>query len=319
MARCSVTSFNIEKERTGKLADVKNRQLPLLCFVNYKNLLIFFRYYAIIIFKVYERFVFNMHFENHEPIQYKQNILFRVIFQARFPEIMKIQHEAPIAFQDAIRKEGYIEIEHSIPANLPGIIPNQVLDTGKQFHFLTEHKDWEVTLGQGFIALNCHGNYMNYNEFKEKLETVLRIFDNIYQPSYFTRIGLMYRNMANRAILHNLQEVSVKSFIPEYIFPLLVTPMANDVSKLQTISQFDDKEIKANVTHTFSPVSGNFGQRRITNEESYLIDIDCFYDRNIGEIDEVLAKCDLFKRHERNIFEWSITNTLRDAMEKSET
>ncbi|MYF57128.1 TIGR04255 family protein [Candidatus Poribacteria bacterium] len=147
----------------------------------------------------------------------------------------------------------------------------------------------------------------------------MRIFNGIYEPSYFTRIGLMYRNMANRAILHNLQEVSVKSFIPEYIFPLLGTPIANDVSKLQTISQFDDKEIKANVTHTFSPVSGSFGQRRITDEESYLIDIDCFYDRNIGEIDEVLAKCDLFKRHERNIFEWSITNTLRDAMGKSET
>lgn len=103
-----------------------------------------------------------MHFENHEPIQYKQNILFRVIFQARFPEIMRIQHEAPIAFQDNIREEGYTEIEHSIPADLPGIIPNQALDIGKQFHFLTEHKDWEVTLGQGFIALNCHGHYKNY-------------------------------------------------------------------------------------------------------------------------------------------------------------
>lgn len=92
-----------------------------------------------------------MHFENHKPVQYKHNILFRVIFQARFPEIMRIEHEAPIAFQDDIRKEGYIEIEHSIPVDLPGI-PNQVLDTGRQFHFLTEHKDWEVALGKGFIA-----------------------------------------------------------------------------------------------------------------------------------------------------------------------
>ena len=107
-----------------------------------------------------------MHFENHIPVQYKHNILFRVIFQARFPEIMRILHEVPIKFQDAIRKVGYTEIEHSIPADLPGI-PNQVLDTGRQLHFLTEHKDCEVTLGKDFIVLNCHGNYMNYNEFKE--------------------------------------------------------------------------------------------------------------------------------------------------------
>ena len=260
-----------------------------------------------------------MHFEYHEPIQYKQNILFRVIFQARFPEIMRIQHEAPINFQEAIREKGYTEIEHSIPANLPGITPNQALDSGRQFHFLTEHKDWEVTLGQSFIALNCHGDYKNYIDFKEKLEKIVGIFYEEYKPSYFTRIGIMYRNMANNSFLPHLQEINVKSFIPKYIFPLLKTPMANDVSKLQTISQFDDKEIKANVTHTFSLVSGRFGQRRFTNQESYLIDIDCFYDRNIGEIDEVFAKCDLFKRHERNIFEWSITDALRDAMGKSET
>ncbi len=81
----------------------------------------------------------------------------------------------------------------------------------------------------------------------------------------------------------------------------------------------DDNQIKANVTHTLSQVSGRFGQKNVANEESYVIDIDCFYDRNIGEIDEVLAKCDLFKRHERNIFEWSITDTLRDAIGRSQS
>ena len=32
-----------------------------------------------------------MHFENYEPVEYKHNIL----FQARFPEIMRIQYEPP--------------------------------------------------------------------------------------------------------------------------------------------------------------------------------------------------------------------------------
>ena len=258
-----------------------------------------------------------MHFENYEPIEYKHNILFQVVFQARFPEIMRIQHEPPIAFQDAIRKEGYTEIIHSSPAALPGIIPNQALDIGKIFHFLSEKKDWEVSLGQGFISLNCHRNYRNYSEFSEKLEKVLRIFYKIYSPPYFTRIGLMYRNMANTVFLPPLQQMSVESFIPEYIFPVLATPMADDVLHLQTVSQFDDKEIKATVTHTLSQVSGGFGQKRVTNEKSYIIDIDCFYDRNVGVIDEIFTKCNLFKQHERNIFEWSITNALREAMGKS--
>ena len=259
-----------------------------------------------------------MHFENYESVEYKHNILFQVVFQARFPEIMRIQHEPPIGFQDAIRTEGYTEINHSVPAALPGIMPNQALDIGRLFHFLPEQKDWEVTLGQDVISLNCHRNYRNYSEFKEKLEKVLRIFYEVYRPSYFTRIGLMYRNMANGVFLPHLQQVNVESFIPEYIFPVLATPMANDILNLRTRSRFHDNQIKATVTHTLSQISGVFGHRRVTNEKSYVIDIDCFYDRNVGVINDIFTKCDLFKQHEQNIFEWSITDALREAMGTSE-
>ena len=258
-----------------------------------------------------------MHFEKYESVQYEHNILFQVVFQARFPEIMRIQHEPPIDFQDAIREEGYTEINHSSPSALPGIIPNQALDIGRNFHFLPEKKDWEVILGSDFISLNCHRNYKNYSDFKEKLEKVLPIFCQIYTPPYFTRIGLMYRNMANGVFLPHLQQVNVGSFIPKHIFPVLATPMADNVMSLQTVSQFDDNQIKANVTHTLSQVSGVFGQRQVTNEDSYIIDIDCFYERNVGVIDEVFTKCDLFKQVERDIFEWSITDALREAMGRS--
>ena len=260
-----------------------------------------------------------MHFQNYEPIKYKHNILFHVVFQARFPEIMRIQHELPIAFQDAIRTEGYTEIIHGSPAVLPGIMPNQALDIGKTFNFLSEQKDWEIILTGNSISLNCHRNYRDYSDFKERLEKVLPIFYNIYRPSYFTRIGLMYRNMANSVFLPHLQQISVESFIPEHIFPVLATPMVDDVLNLQTMSRFDDSEMKATVTHTLSQVSGGFGHRQVTNEKSYIIDIDCFYERNVGAIDEVFTKCDLFKRVERNIFQWSITDALRAAMGKSES
>lgn len=259
-----------------------------------------------------------MHFENYEPVQYKHNILFHVVFQARFPEIMRIQHEPPIDFQDALKKEGYTEITRGLLSDSPGMIPGQALDDiGRMFNFLPEQKDWEITLGQDFIALNCHRNYKNYSEFKEKLEKVLRIFYEIYEPPYFTRIGLMYRNMANRVFLPHLKQISVESFIPEHIFPVLMTPRADDVLSLQTVSQFDDNEIKVNVGHTLSQVSGVFGQRQVTDEKSYIIDIDCFYDRNVGVIDEIFTKCDIFKKLERNFFEWSITEALREAMGKS--
>ena len=260
-----------------------------------------------------------MHFKYYEPVEYEHNILFHVVFQARFPEIMRIQHEPPIAFQDAIRKEGYTEINQSMLPTLPGIIPDQALDRGRTFHFLREEKDWEVTLGQGFVSLNCHRNYTNYSEFSEKLTKALQIFHGIYRPPYYTRIGLMYRNMANKVFLPHQQQMNILSFIPEHIFPVLTTDMEKDILNLQMVSQFGDKEIKATATHTLSQISGVFGHRRVTNEQSYVIEIDCFYERNVGVINEILAKCNTFKEIERNIFEWSITNALREAMGKSES
>ena len=50
-----------------------------------------------------------MRFEEAKRVEYKHNILFNVVFQARFPEIMKIPHEEPAAFQDILRKAGYPE------------------------------------------------------------------------------------------------------------------------------------------------------------------------------------------------------------------
>ena len=43
-----------------------------------------------------------MHFKKFERVEYEKNILFEVVFQARFPEIMKISHEQPVDFQDII-------------------------------------------------------------------------------------------------------------------------------------------------------------------------------------------------------------------------
>lgn len=56
-----------------------------------------------------------MNFQERERVEYEHNILFEVVFQASFPEIMKISQEAPGAFQDIVRKKGYPEFSSEIP------------------------------------------------------------------------------------------------------------------------------------------------------------------------------------------------------------
>lgn len=261
-----------------------------------------------------------MRFEKFERVEYKHNILFEVLFQARFPEILKISQEMPTNFQDTVRKEGYPELVLDIPALTPTTPKEleEVVSTAKVFHFLSEEKDWKVSLSKDFIALTCSGNYRNYVDFREKLENLLQTFSKIYEPSYFTRIGLRHKNVANKVSLPHAKQ-GVEAFIPRHIFPELATPIAVDIETLRKISQFNDGNMKANVAHVLSKVSGRFRKKQFANERSYVIDVDCFSESRIGGTNDVLTKCDIFKRLSWNIFQWSITDNLRDAMERSKS
>ena len=261
-----------------------------------------------------------MRFEEFERVEYKHNILFEVLFQARFPEILKISQEIPVEFQDIIRKEGYPELVSDIPL-LPSDMPKELkeaVSTAKVFRFFSKEKDWEVSLTQNFIALTCHGNYKNYEDYRERLEKVLRIFDNVYEPSYFTRIGIRHKNIANKVLFPNAEQ-KIETFIPEHIFPELAKPIVEDIESLQKKSQFNDGNTKATVLHIWAQISGKFGQKQLTNEKAYIIDIDCFSENKTEGIKNVLNICDTFKRVNWDIFQWSITEDLRDAMGRTKS
>ena len=255
-----------------------------------------------------------MHFEEFERVEYKNHILFEVLIQVRFPEIMRISQKEPIDFQEIIRKEGYPEFATGI-RDLPSELEENT-STNKIFQFLSEEKDWKITLATDNIALTCNENYRNYADFREKLEKVLQIFYEIYEPSYFTRIGLRHKNIANKTVFPDVK-LGVEDFIPEHIFPELTTTIAKDIETLQKISQFNDGEMRANVVHVLAEVSGRLKQKQFTDEKSYIIDIDCFLESKTEGIENVLTKYDIFKRLNWNIFQWSITDVLREAMEES--
>ena len=208
-------------------------------------------------------------------------------------------------------KEGYTEFEQGSSSNLTERVENYLPDDFRVFHFFTEQGDWDCVLSRNSLGLNCIANYFNSNDFRQKLENILHIFCEIYKVPYFTRIGIKHDNMANSVFIPNLK-VDLQSFIPEYIFPMLKTPIANDVMNLLTQSIFDDGEVRAIVKHSLLQVSGIFAQKQISNELSYVVEVDCFYEQRTGvKIDEILSKYDRLHELWWNIFQWSITDDLR--------
>lgn len=68
-----------------------------------------------------------MKFKHCDRVEYNKNVLFEVVFQARYPEIMRISAEEPADFQDIVRQEGYPESELSVGVtNLPPEMPTEL-------------------------------------------------------------------------------------------------------------------------------------------------------------------------------------------------
>ena len=61
---------------------------------------------------------------------------------------------------------------------------------------------------------------------------VLQTCSEIYEPSYFTRIGLRYRDIANRTYLPHMKK-GVETFIPEHIFSGIIYPYSSRYQKFR--------------------------------------------------------------------------------------
>lgn len=267
-----------------------------------------------------------MKFETAPRVEYEKNVLFEVLFQARFPKILKISREEPAQFQEIIRKNGYPESDSTIPM-LPAEIPDEVKrvitqsmgGVEKEYNFYSENRDWKIAISKDFVALSCLGvgSYLNYQDFEQRLKTLLETFEGIYEPAYYNRIGLRYRNMVNNSIVP-LNGNNVRQLMPEYIFPEIASSMGDEIEMLEKNSQFKDSKMFANVSHALIKVNGGInassGEIKINNEESYLIDIDCYNSNKVKGVENVLTECRNFKDTEWNIFQWSINDTLRGLM-----
>ena len=253
--------------------------------------------------------------------EYQRNILFEVIFQARFPRIMKISNELPVNFQDQIRRQGFPETEIKKVSDVPAAIPipeqirQAVLGLGDdEYRFFSEDRKWQITLTKDSVALQCTG-YKNYTEFEERLRTTLAVFGKEYEPNYFNRIGLRYRNLANKTTLGI--DKDIREFVPAHVAPELQESTKDEikVKGIEKILVLEDETSTVNVRYVYGELSGKVGIYNLNDEKSYIIDIDCYTTEKKRKVEDAIATSRTFNRGNiRNIFQWSITDTLREAM-----
>ena len=147
---------------------------------------------------------------------YEKNPVAEVICQFRFPEILTIEANLPVDFQEAIRKDfpRYQKREDKLPP-LPGKQPASV--TNHQFS--SADGIWRVNLTSRFFSLACT-RYSSWENFAGRLDRPLAAFLKIYQPAYYERVGLRYVNVISRKAL-DLEGIPFSQMIqPCYLGPL---------------------------------------------------------------------------------------------------
>ena len=141
-------------------------------------------------------------FSNEERYILQKNQLGDVICQLRFPEILLISAQPPVAFQEMIRDEfpQYAKLNSNPAPKISGTpghlsLENQPATVNHQF--VSADGRWRVNLAGNFISLSCN-RYICWEEFAKKLDKPLAAFIKIYKPAFFQRIGLRYLNFISR-------------------------------------------------------------------------------------------------------------------------
>ena len=245
-----------------------------------------------------------------DRVLYDKNPLESVICQVKFPTILRVDSELPSAFQDRIRetfplfREPSVE-EVNIPPEFAKLLGKQFERLpGRNYNFLSEDENWQVNLTRDFLALTCR-KYERWEIFKEQLQIPLKAFCDEYKPSFFSRVGLRYRNIIRRSVL-GVSELTWGVLLSANIAgELAVEDAAEHIRNFKKEILFDlPDSAQARMLH---------GLTTANDEQAYLIDTD-FFATSKTEANNVWEKLGTFNQYARGIFRWCISERLHDAM-----
>lgn len=259
-------------------------------------------------------------FSRNDRVCYKKNQLGEVICQLRFPEILTIEANVPVDFQEAIRQEFprySVRKEAPLPklTGAPGNLQLEKQPQNNNYQFVSADGVWRVNLTSRFISMAC-SRYTTWEDFAAKLDKPLVAFIKIYHPAYFERVGLRYLNFISRNAL-GLEGTPYRELIqPQYLGLLADEEVLEGATTRATV----DAELairggcRAKI-HAGPGLVKRNGQQ--DKEAKFVLDLDLYMMGNVavnlsaGSLQTLHAQAD-------SIFRGAITDTLHDAMEPEE-
>jgi len=255
-----------------------------------------------------------MPFPPSDRVIYSKNPLKEVICQLRFPTILEIGSEPPALFQKKIRATYplYEKGEAPLPKEIAEILaqfPIPKPSEGISHKFLTADSNRFISLASGFVALTDH-KYQRWEQFRRELVLAQTSLEEVYQPTFYSRIGLRYRDVIDKEEI-GLGNEPWDSLLNSPLIGLLgASNIGGHVRTIQTEASIKIDEVPggfATLRHGLGPPSQ--GEKPV-----YVIDVDLYTnERSSGN--DVSSILDRFNRIVGNLFRWAISSKLHQALE----
>lgn len=251
-----------------------------------------------------------MRFPVSERIVFEHNPLVEVLFEARFPTILTIATEPPAVFQEAVRgtHPGYrrqhsVELPPGLAAAFEGIsLPTPPEATTHWFE--TADGSRSISLGAGFVAVT-ERDYVDWESFKRNVDLALDALCEIYQPSFFSRVGLKYVDQIDRRAL-GLGGAAWSDLFVDAVSGIASADaeIVSGLVQAQTIARFGLDSVDN---------SAVLLQTAITGDDTFVIDAD-FFSETRKDRDGVAEALAVFNVEAGRLFRWAIREPLRAAL-----
>jgi len=253
-------------------------------------------------------------------VVYARKPLKSVVCQLRFPPILRIDAELPVNFQDRIRRNfpNFTEMSDvtiqvptaALGEQVPADVIRQVLQSSlaKNYVFASADGSSQVNLMRIFVAMTTSA-YETWENFRERFLVPFRALMEVYNPAYFSRIGLRYLDVFVRSEV-GLTDVPWRDLLSPALIGLLEPPNTADfVETFQSSSEMrlTGEGNRARVVATLRKAGNG-------NEDAFMLDSD-FFNGDRTEVGAAFDRLDFLHSYASRLLRWAITDRLHQAME----
>lgn len=246
-------------------------------------------------------------------VKYNKSPLAEVIYQLRFPTILSINAKEPTDFQDKIRNEypyydEMIEEQNQIQINTNDNVAQIKQIKGlKNYVFLSQDRSFKINLTASFIAFSTVA-YTQWEEFRDRIKSLVAIFEDIYQPAFYIRVGLRYVDIISKS-QWSLEDRGWNELIKPHILGVVTKDREEGTTAYLTETEhhnlIDEYVQKSHI---------EFVHVNDAKEVSLLIDCDYFTNETTQLID-LWMKSEKLHDNSSNYIDNAITELLKEAME----